>query len=284
MLNDKDLETLANLPFDGNTTVESRRGSGPRREFIYSWLKANGVKPVEDEYGTIWVSKGKNGSPILYSSHMDIDMTSNKTGKVDFRVENSIYRGILDNAVGCYLNMLLAMHNLSGLHVFTASEEENPENTEEWARSARDVVEVLKRKSVKPALCVAVDVTYPRVLKDLEKMSDEEWDSLSADELFDQSDPTECYIDGMSSPIAEARAWEFVRQYSQAQSGNVKIRNPNLEGFDEAFIYREIAPSFAFGPVGFGGKYDLPDQRMPKRNVETALDFLRFVQEQPYSH
>ena len=94
-------------------------------------------------------------------------------------------------------------------YVWTASEEENPENTDDWARSARDIVKSIRKNGPFPSLCVAVDVTYPCVLKNLETMSDKEWDSFDAKNLFDQEDRTHCYIDGVSGPDAEKAAKNY---------------------------------------------------------------------------
>lgn len=269
---------LGALPFDGNALVGKKRGAGSRRDFIYSTVRDSGLSVEEDCYGNLWVPRGSRGEYRLYSSHMDVDASTRSLG-----IERTAdgYRGVLDNAVGCYLNLMNALQYTSdqrAFYVFTASEEELTD-TEQWGMSARDVVAVLNKKGIKPSLCVAVDVTYPRLLVDQEefdRISDEEWDAAPAFRLFDLADTTHCYVDGFAKAVpGEETAKKLVRSYnSLARNQDVRIRD--FAGYDEAAIYGSIAPSFAVGPVGYG-KYTDPMQKMPVRNVETAQKFLRFI-------
>src|SRR5271157_5354746 len=97
------IKGIATLHFDGDT----RRG--PRHSHILKELKKHGCKPTIDRYGNIWVERGSGKRVILFSSHLDVDP---KISKVAFKVKRSGKRttinGVLDNAVGCYLNLLLA--------------------------------------------------------------------------------------------------------------------------------------------------------------------------------
>jgi len=267
---------IASLPFDGNTL------SGPRKDYIISKLVEAGLKPVEDAFSNIWVATGSKGRHRLYSSHMDVDM-ANSDCPLEIRLvqdpKGLCYKGIVDNAVGCYINMLAACKNRSdtrSLYVWTASEEEEPGNPDNWARSAHQVVSTLKRRGIEPEFCVAVDVSYPRLLVQSSSLEDM-WDDHAAKELFDFEDITHAYIDGISRPDGYLLA-DLIRRYmgfpSDRNKGLIRVRD--MSGWDEAHVYSKIAPSFAFGPVGFG-KYDEPGQLMPRQNVKTAAWFLRHL-------
>lgn len=262
---------IAKLPFDGNVATGQVRGSGPRRSYIVDALKGGGLTPTMDEYGNVWVECGTIGEYRLCSSHMDVDATK---GDRNLRIERSgdTFRGILDNAVGCYLNMLAAQSHKSGqrtLYVFTASEEEESGHPENKSRSAKDVVKVLSRKGVQPELCVALDVTYPRLIVpagELEARWDEPFGAL-----FDVNDKTHCYIDGLMRPDSRQLAEQLLKIYA-----NPKIGIRDLTDWDESAVYSSVAPALAFGPVAFG-KFDEPEQVVPAVNAETALDFLKFI-------
>lgn len=272
-----ELGTIAKKSFD------SAKRRGPRRDHIYSRLNEYGLHPRTDDFGNLWVQKGVEGSITLYSSHMDIDANTEAQVRTDpkssFHIDSPYERdpskvdfvGVLDNAVGCYMNMYLARFAATRhrtLHVFTVSEEENPQNPDLWGIAA--FVGNLRNRSIEPGLAVSIDVTYPRLLVpsvDLENL----WDTHLAEELFDETDAIRCYVNGISRQDAARIATDAVAGYA---SDAVAVRH--LTGFDEAYRYSEIAPAFSVGPVFFG-KPDEPGQRMPKRNAETALDFLLFL-------
>ncbi len=277
------LQELALLPFDGKTRSGSVVGDGPRRGYIVQKLREAGLRPQEDAYGNVWAEHGREGEWWLQSSHMDVEPA--RSAEPAFAIERGCegvrYRGDLDNAVGCYLNLLAAAKGgpARTLYAFTASEEEDPE-TEEWAIGARNAVKELERRGIRPELSIALDVSPARLRISQEEydaiaMSNEEWDATSAARIYDPRDRTHCYIDGFASDdtVSRERATAalagFVKRYGSAP---VAIRE--FAGYDEAAVYRAVSPTFAFGPV-FSGKQDEPDQRMPKAHVETAARFLQ---------
>jgi hypothetical protein len=259
------LESIECLYFDG----DSRRG--PRHAFILRELTRRGCVVHTDHHRNMWVEKGSGRPIVLYSSHMDVDP---KVGKKNFLRHKPHGRGmaggILDNAVGCVINILLAEEGPkrgTGIYVFTASEEVDRKNDRCFARSAREIVRELRKRKVKPDLCVAVDVTYPKLLHHHQNM---DW-SRKHHELFHANDDTHCYLDGYvnrrSMKIGEA----LVRRF---RSLHVKMRE--FPGYDEAMVYSRIAPSFAFGPVVYGS-FDAPKQTMPLAHMKTALEFLKRI-------
>ncbi|MFN7990872.1 MAG: hypothetical protein U0R44_01805 [Candidatus Micrarchaeia archaeon] len=257
------IEGIARRPFNGDTR------EGPRHSYILSELRRRGCDPKVDRYGNIWVEKGSGPRTILFSSHLDVDP---RIGKVVFRKARSgkrvIVRGILDNAIGCYLNLLLAEKGpKSGraIYVFTASEEVDGVHGRRWARSAREVLRELRRRRIKPDFCVAIDVTYPRLLHPQHKL---DW-KMDYPDLFDVKDKMHCYLDGFSREESRKLGAAFVTRLRDPKVG---IRR--FHGHDEACIYDRMAPSFAFGPVVFG-HFDRPDQHMPLAHAKTALRFLR---------
>ena len=147
--------------FNGDT----RRG--PRQAYILRQLARRGCVAHTDRHGNIWVEKGEGRPLVIYSSHMDVDP---RVGLKNFKRHRPKDRryvgGVLDNAVGCALNVLLAENGPKrgkAIYVFTASEEVDRKNDRKFARSAREVVSELREIGLKPDLCVAVDVTYPNL-------------------------------------------------------------------------------------------------------------------------
>ncbi|MCX8197267.1 MAG: hypothetical protein N3G80_03055 [Candidatus Micrarchaeota archaeon] len=255
---------LARLHFDG----EKRRGK--RRTFIFKKLEGLGLCPYYDEYGNIWVEQG-SGKPLkLFSSHIDVDSRIRPSDMKKSIIKNGIALGVLDNAVGCALNILLAKKKAkkgSCIHLFTASEEAAPAFPSVFARSAKEVVRILKKRHLVPSFCVAIDVTYPKLLVPHYRLA------LSKDDTkaFYLYDTTHCYIDGYS----DSRSYLLAsRLLEKAGTPNIKIRK--LIGHDEAFVYRAISPSFAFGPVVFGS-FDQPGQSMPIAHAKTAMQFLKLI-------
>lgn len=258
------IKGIARRPFDGDSR------EGPRHAYLLRELKRRGCRPRTDRFGNIWVEKGSGSPLVLFSSHLDVDP---KIRRVSFSSRRSGDRteltGVLDNAVGCYINMLLAQKGPRkgrAIYVFTASEEVL-RSSNRFAQSAREVVGELKRRKIRPDLCIAIDVTYPRLRRPQAKL---DW-SKPYEELFDTSDETHCYVDGYSRPSARREAGARVRRF---RSGRVRMRR--FHGHDEAFVYDQLAPSFAFGPVAYG-HFDQPNQRMPLSHVRTALRFLRGI-------
>jgi len=259
------IKHIAKRPYDGD------KRKGPRHAYIISELKRRGCRPVVDQHSNIWVEKGSGSPTVLFSSHLDVDPSIRRT---DLKTERSGNRimlsGVLDNAVGCYINMLLAQRGPRkgrAIYVFTASEEVHKRNPRIFARSAREVVNELRRRSLEPDLCVAIDVTYPRLLHPQHKL---DW-SRPYPELFDVNDTTHCYLDGFAKP----------RSHKVARFYTLRFKDPKIglrwfHGHDEAHVYGRLSPSFAFGPVVYG-YFDRPDQTMPLAHVKTALRFLRSV-------
>ncbi len=256
------LKGIAKRPFDGDTR------KGPRHSYILAELRRRGCRPAVDRYGNIWVEKGSGRRTVLFSSHLDVDP---RIPRLEFKAGKSrkgvVVKGILDNAVGCYINLLLAERGPKtgkAIYVFTASEEVDGKNGTRWARSAREVLKELRRREITPDLCVAIDVTYPRLLRPQHRM---DW-RQEYTELFDMNDTTHCYLDGFSKSESRRIGNSFV---SRMRDPNIGIRR--FHGHDEAFIYDRVAPSFAFGPVVFG-HFDRPGQEMPLSHMRTALRFL----------
>jgi len=257
---------IAVRPFSGTT----RRG--PRHSYVLRELRKRGCRPSVDRYGNIWVEKGSGSRTILFSSHLDVDP---HIRRILFKSRKSergkMFRGVLDNAIGCYINLLLAEHGPKrgwrAMYVFTASEEVERNRPRRFAISAREVLKELKRRRIKPDLCIAIDVTHPKLLKPQHKLDWEE----EYGENFDINDSTHCYLDGYSRPIAHRIGLALVKRF---RSRKVGVRE--FSGHDEAHVYSKISPSFAFGPVVYG-HFDRPDQHMPLSHLRTAIRFLRNV-------
>lgn len=251
--------------FNGDT----RRGE--RQPFIFRELKRRGCEPRMDKWGNIWVEKGSGRPVALFSSHMDVDprisareMRGSKTAK------GRVASGVLDNAVGCALNVLLAQKGPKkggAIYVFTSSEEIAADNPRVFARSAAEVVRELKSRRLRPDMCVAIDVTYPKLIVPHHRT---DW-AKGHDDIFHMMDETHCYVDGYYTRASKRMGSRLVKKFGDR---NVRVRN--LPGHDEAAIYRKLAPSFAFGPVVFGS-FDRPGQTMPMSHMRTALRFLKFV-------
>lgn len=260
------LKEIGALDFDGHNRV------GPRRDFIFNLLKKFSLNPHYDYSGNIWVERGKQGNYTLYSSHIDVDRTKGNPKPV-IELKDEYYCGILDNAVGCYLNILSALKDTDSrsLHLFTASEEEQPGNPSNWCNSARDIIKVLKEKGIQPEISLILDVTSPKLLVPLDRLEELD-DKLSFLELYDIHDLTPCYLDLdlkiKNGKIAEKMCNEWLKKMEIAD-----IKTRDFGGWDESVVYNEISPSVSFGPVCYG-KFDEPNQIMPIRNLEIAYQFL----------
>ena len=259
------LRQIERRHFNGDTR------KGERQAFIFRELKRRGCTPMLDGSGNIWVEKGSGKLLALFSSHMDVDPRVKKKELRLSRIgKGRVVAGVLDNAVGCTLNMLLAQKGPkrgSAIYVFTSSEEIAADNPRIFARSAVDVVRNLKKRKLRPAMCVAIDVTYPKLIAPHHRT---DW-SKSHDEIFHVMDTTHCYLDGYYTRASKRIGAALVKKF-----GDRKVQVRNLPGHDEAAIYRKLARSFAFGPVVFGS-FDRPGQTMPLSHMRTALRFLRFI-------
>jgi len=259
------LKGIAKRPFSGMT----RQGS--RHEYLIRELWKRGCRPSIDSHGNIWVEKGSGRKTVLFSSHIDVDRSVRNMsfGYVDGTGRKSAI-GVLDNSAGCYINLLLAQQGPKkgrAIYVFSASEEVFRGNPRKYCQSAREVVRELRKRGIKPALCVAIDVTHPKLRKKQEKM---DWDKKEH-EIFDMNDKTHCYIDGYSRRDARKLGISLVKRF-----GDSTIGARRFSGEDEAHIYSKICPSFAFGPVVFG-RFDRPNQVMPLMHLRTAVRFLRWL-------
>jgi hypothetical protein len=257
-------------------SIESRHLNGetlegPRPTFIFRELERRGCRPKRDRSGNIWVEKGIGRPLVVFSSHMDVDPRIRKEELRGSKVwKGSVAVGVLDNAAGCTLNLLLAEKGPkkgSAIYIFTISEEIRRDNPRLFAKSAREVVREMRQRGIRPDLCVTIDVTYPKLLVPHYRM---DW-NRTHDELFQSSDATHCYLDGYFTQASKKTGERLVKKFGR---GKVKVRN--LPGHDEAAVYRNISPSFAFGPVVFGS-FDRPGQRMPLPHMRTALRFLRTI-------
>jgi len=249
--------------FSGDT----RRG--PRHAYILKQLALRGCVAHVDGHANIWVEKGKGRPLVLYSSHMDVDP---RIGTRLFRrhrpSDKSTVGGILDNAVGCCLNILLAGAGPKkgrAIYVFTASEEIDKFNERRFARSARQVVRELRRRKTRPDLCVAIDVTYPKLRHHYKNIN---WGKPHC-EIFHLEDKSHCYVDGYVDDASRRLGEKLARRF-----GHPRVHVREFPGYDEAKVYSRISPSFAFGPVVYG-HFDKPRQRMPLSHAKTALSFLK---------
>jgi len=251
--------------FDG----DARKGE--RHAYILRQLALRGCVAHVDKYSNIWVEKGEGKPLVLYSAHMDVDP---RVGRRNFTRHRPIDRkyvgGILDNAVGCMINILLAKEGPkkgSAIYVFTASEEVDRKSDRKFARSAREVVSELRRRKIKPDLCVAVDVTYPKLLHHHQNI---DW-SREHHEIFHPDDKTHCYLDGYSDKKSQMIGEALVKKFHHPH-----VHARDFPGYDEAAVYSRIAPSFAFGPV-VRGHFDRPGQKMRLLHAATALRFLKWI-------
>lgn len=259
----KDLQRIATRRFSGDTRI------GPRYEIIISELRKRNCAIAIDCYGNLWVEHGSGRKTILLSSHMDVDPRVRKMSFRSYRLgRKRIVQGMLDNSVGCYINLMLASRPQEGvrvIHVFTASEEIERNNPRKFCRSAREVVKELRRRKIRPDLCVVMDVTFPAILHPEGRL---DW-RKDYSKLFDVDDPTHCFVEGYVRRKTAKLAQRFVRRF---RDPHVALRN--LSRYDEAFVYGKLAPSFSVGPVVYG-HMDRPDQKMPISHLRTALRFLR---------
>ena len=255
------LMKIERLYFNGDT----RRG--PRSAFLFSELSRRGCKPVRDRFGNIWVEKGSGKPLTIFSSHMDVDPRIFKND-LNRGSSASVISGVLDNAVGCCLNVLLAQAGPKkgrAIYIFTASEEISRGDWRTFARSAKKVVRELARRKIMPDRCVAIDVTYPRLLTAHHRM---DW-GKKYHELFHVADRTHCYFDGYCTRASRRLVASLARKI-----GDKRVRVRNFPGHDEASVYCRLCPSFAFGPVVFGA-FDQPGQSMPFSHAKTALAALK---------
>lgn len=260
------IRSIALRHFDGD------RRTGPRHGYLLRELRRRGLNPWVDRHRNIWVERGEGPTPLLISAHIDVDPSVPQTRFEKHREgRRTILSGVLDNALGCYLGLELLRcripKELKLIFVFTASEEVHRTKPHIFARSAREVVRELRHRRIRPALCIAVDVTYPRLQRPAHRM---DWKDVYH-ALFDPTDRTHCYLDGYTHRKARRLGVALLRRFGRSHVG---IRS--LAGHDEAHVYRRLAPSFAFGPVVYGS-FDQPYQRMPLVHAKTALVFLKSV-------
>ncbi len=259
------IKDIATLPFNGDTR------KGARHSFIVSQLLKNGCQPVVDRQANIWVESGdaSKGKTIVLSSHIDVDPNVRDLVFSSYRQRGRrMMKGVLDNAVGCYLNLSLAVSRPRKgrtIHVFTASEEIERNNPRSFCRSAREVVRELRSEVIMPDFIAVIDVTFPRVLDSKGKIS---W-SKPYPEVFDVKDRMHCYLDGYSRRKEKELASSLLKH-----SKDPRIGLRYLPGHDEAFVYGRLCPAFAFGPVVFGD-FAASGQTMPVAHLETSLRFLR---------
>jgi acetylornithine deacetylase/succinyl-diaminopimelate desuccinylase-like protein len=242
---------------------------GSRHAYILKELRKRGCKPVVDSHKNIWVEKGKGKPVVLFSSHIDLDPKIKKPvfKELNKKGQKSVF-GVLDNCVGCYINLVLASKKPkkgTSIYLFTASEEVQWNCPRIFSRSAKEVVAELKRRNIKPDICIAIDVTYPAIVG---KHDDSDLNRHYY-KTFDLSDKTHCYIDCYASQASRKVGKSLVKKFNDP-----KVKFRNLHGHDEAFIYGRIAPAFGFGPVVYG-PFDKPNQLMPLSHMKSAIRFLR---------
>jgi len=259
------IRDIATLPFNG----DARKGS--RHSFIVSRLIKHGCQPMVDRHANIWVERGvaSEEPTVLISSHLDVDPRIRDLSFSSYRDGGRrMVKGVLDNAIGCYLNLSLAVSRPRKgrtIHVFTASEEIERDNPRRFCRSAREVVRELRSNAIKPDFVAVIDVTFPRVLDRDGRVL---WNKPYP-EIFDMDDKMHCYLDGYSRRKEKELASSLLKR-----SKDPRIGLRYLHGHDEAFIYGRLCHAFAFGPVVFGD-FSAPDQTMPVAHLETSLRFLR---------
>jgi hypothetical protein len=260
-----DLKRIATRRFSGDTRV------GPRYETLISELRKRSCAIAIDCYGNLWVEHGSGKKTVLLSSHMDVDPRVRKMSFRSYiRKRKHIVEGVLDDAVGCYINLLLASRAQEGtrvIHVFTASEEIERNNPRRFCRSAREVVKELRRRKITPDLCLVLDVTFPAIIHPEGKL---DW-KKEYSELFDVEDRTHCFVEGYVRRKTARLAKRLVRRF---RDPHVVLRD--LSRYDEAFVYGKLSPSFSVGPVVYG-HMDRPDQKMPVSHIRTTARFIRMV-------
>lgn len=154
------IKDIATLPFNGDTR------KGPRHSFIVSQLLKHGCHPMVDRHANIWVERGDaSEGTIVVSSHMDVDSRIRDLSFSSYHEGGRrMVKGIMDNAVGCYLNLSLAASKPRKgriIHIFTASEEVERDNPRRFCRSAREVVRELRSNRIEPDFIAVLDVTFP---------------------------------------------------------------------------------------------------------------------------
>jgi hypothetical protein len=260
-----DLRRIATHRFSGDTRI------GPRYEILINELRKRNCAIAIDCYGNLWVEHGSGRKTVLLSSHMDVDPRVRKMSFRSYRLgRKRMVEGMLDNSVGCYMNLQLTSRPSEGvrvIHVFTASEEIERNNPRRFCRSAREVVKELRRRKITPDLCITMDVTFPAILHPGGKL---DW-RKDYYRLFDVEDPTHCFVEGFIRRKTAKLAEKFVRRFHDQR---VAVRR--LSRYDEAFVYSRVSPSFSVGPVIYG-HMDRPDQKMPLTHITTALRFIRTI-------
>jgi hypothetical protein len=263
-----DLRRIATKRFSGDTRL------GPRYETILSELRKRGCAIAIDCYGNLWVEHGSGRRTVLLSSHMDVDPRVRKMSfKSYLKGRKHIVEGVLDNSVGCYMNILLTRRPPEGvriIHVFTASEEVERNNARRFCRSAREVVKELRRRKIRPDLCLVTDVTFPAIMNPESRL---DW-RKDYSKLFDVDDPTHCFVEGYVRRKTAKLARQLVKCF-----GDPRVVMRSLSRYDEAFVYSRISPSFSTGPV-VHGHLEKPDQKMPVSHLRTAMRFVRMVLKQ----
>lgn len=280
---------------------------GYRRSIILSDLFASNSDPFLDKYGNIWVyRKGENSdNAVIISSHMDTVFGLKPdayTIKIHDTKDGPEIVGTIDNSVCCAVNAELAQIVKKPFYdtyfVFTCGEEHN------HCMGARDVLNDLKSKGVKPTLAIALDVTYPgrthsysyttnNVGQDQALAADlvnvmvgGDWVGVNPQASANTSktdvnktkvvvvteegdDQTSAYIENTSNVPLESMIKGWIPQTGFSDS--VKFRY--MSTVDEASVYGIATNAFAFGPVAYGD-FHHKDCITYLENLEVCLAFL----------
>ena len=244
------------------------RRNGPRRDLIIGILNRSNITNNVDPWGNVWAWKGHGNDAVLFSSHMDTEYGQNKENYFIYAYQTKrgmIYKGTLDNSLGCYINIILALTSNPSkkvYYVFTVDEEEKPNGS--FGDGSKEVARQLNEENIHP-LCVALDATFPQMNVSL-KDFDEAKENLIRKRVYDITDDTNCYVENFSDPK--------IQRYVSRIIDNKSIRIRDLQGWDEATYYKSAGPSFAFGPVIYGEEHKR-FARVYARSIELSIGFCR---------
>ena len=253
------LMKIERLYFNGDTL------RGPRSAFLFKELQKTRLSAKEGQVRQHMGGEGQWQSHHgLLSSHMDVDPRIFKND-LNRGSSASVISGVLDNAVGCCINVLLAQAGPKrgrAIYIFTASEEISRGDWRTFARSAKKVVRELARRKIKPDRCVAIDVTYPELKTAHHRM---DW-GKQYHELFHVTDKTHCYFDGYCTPASRRLVTKLARKIH-----NPLVRVRNFPGHDEASVYCRLCPSFPHSGQWFSAHLTSRGSRCPFHTQKPRL-------------
>ncbi len=222
------------------------KDKGPRGTMILDELSAAGLEPKFDEKGNIFVVKNPSSkTSVLISSHMDTVFGTNPEDYGYGETGNGKIMGCFDNAVGCAINMELALNTsprIKTYHVFTTGEETGGEGAEYLISNLVKAKEGEEKIREDP-LCITLDVT-----------------GENFGEPFN--------IENIYPLLSVGRINELVKRHY----GEKPTLSPNGV-FDESMIYGKHARAFSVCPV-VSGMMHSESCKMDRKNMPAAYFFL----------